>query len=64
MGRWMVEHSWYVIACVMLVMPIHEHPIGQIAGLSSTEFGLSNMIWAAVVVAKVRSASLGTQAIC
>ncbi|PSR79926.1 hypothetical protein PHLCEN_2v6827 [Hermanssonia centrifuga] len=26
--------------------------LGQIAGLSSTEFGLSNMIWAAVVVAK------------
>ena len=28
---------------------------GQVAGLSSTEFGLSNMIWAAVVIAKVRS---------
>jgi hypothetical protein len=26
---------------------------GQIAGVSSTEFGLSNMIWAAVVIAKV-----------
>lgn len=26
---------------------------GQIAGASSTEFGLANMIWAAVVVAKV-----------
>lgn len=26
---------------------------GQIAGVSSTEFGLANMIWAAVVVAKV-----------
>jgi hypothetical protein len=26
--------------------------LGQIAGLSSTEFGLSNMIWAAVVIAK------------
>lgn len=26
--------------------------LGQIAGLSSTEFGLSNMIWSAVVVAK------------
>ncbi|EPT00062.1 hypothetical protein FOMPIDRAFT_1163529 [Fomitopsis schrenkii] len=26
--------------------------LGQIAGLSSTEFGLANMIWAAVVVAK------------
>ncbi|KAI0270633.1 APC amino acid permease [Gloeopeniophorella convolvens] len=26
--------------------------LGQVAGLSSTEFGLSNMIWAAVVVAK------------
>ena len=25
---------------------------GQIAGVSSTEFGLANMIWAAVVVAK------------
>ena len=27
--------------------------LGQIAGLSSTEFGLANMIWAAVVVGKV-----------
>ncbi|VDB94041.1 unnamed protein product [Peniophora sp. CBMAI 1063] len=26
--------------------------LGQIAGLSSTEFGLSNMIWAAVVIAR------------
>jgi hypothetical protein len=26
--------------------------LGQVAGISSTEFGLSNMIWAAVVVAK------------
>ncbi|TFY83989.1 hypothetical protein EWM64_g22 [Hericium alpestre] len=26
--------------------------LGQVAGLASTEFGLSNMIWAAVVVAK------------
>ncbi|KAH9922202.1 APC amino acid permease [Fomitopsis serialis] len=26
--------------------------LGQVAGLSSTEFGLANMIWAAVVVAK------------
>ncbi|KAI0790989.1 amino acid permease [Abortiporus biennis] len=26
--------------------------LGQIAGISSTEFGLANMIWAAVVVAK------------
>jgi hypothetical protein len=26
--------------------------LGQVAGMSSTEFGLSNMIWAAVVVAK------------
>jgi hypothetical protein len=26
--------------------------LGQIAGISSTEFGLSSMIWAAVVVAK------------
>lgn len=26
--------------------------LGQIAGLSSTEFGLANMIWAAVVIAK------------
>ncbi|KDQ17003.1 hypothetical protein BOTBODRAFT_106374 [Botryobasidium botryosum FD-172 SS1] len=26
--------------------------LGQVAGVSSTEFGLSNMIWAAVVVAK------------
>ena len=26
--------------------------LGQVAGLSSTEFGLSNMIWAAVVIAK------------
>jgi hypothetical protein len=24
--------------------------LGQVAGLSSTEFGLSNMIWAAVVI--------------
>lgn len=27
--------------------------LGQIVGLSSTEFGLANMIWAAVVVGKV-----------
>jgi amino acid transporter len=27
--------------------------LGQIAGVSSTEFGLSNMIWAAVVIGKV-----------
>jgi hypothetical protein len=26
--------------------------LGQVAGISSTEFGLSNMIWAAVVIAK------------
>jgi hypothetical protein len=26
--------------------------LGQVAGVSSTEFGLSGMIWAAVVVAK------------
>ena len=26
--------------------------IGQVAGLSSTEFGLSQMIWAAVVIGK------------
>ena len=26
--------------------------LGQIAGIASTEFGLSEMIWAAVVVAK------------
>jgi len=26
--------------------------LGQVAGLSSTEFGLSNMIWAAVVMGK------------
>jgi hypothetical protein len=26
--------------------------LGQIAGVSSTEFGLANMIWAAVQVAK------------
>ncbi|EMD35152.1 hypothetical protein CERSUDRAFT_85857 [Gelatoporia subvermispora B] len=26
--------------------------LGQVAGLSSTEFGLANMIWAAVVIAK------------
>ncbi|KAI0052484.1 APC amino acid permease [Auriscalpium vulgare] len=26
--------------------------LGQVAGLSSTEFGLSNMIWAAVIIAK------------
>ena len=29
---------------------------GQIAGVSSTEFGLSYMIWAAVVIAKVTAA--------
>ena len=29
--------------------------LGQILGLSSTEFGLANMIWAAVVVGKVRA---------
>ncbi len=29
--------------------------VGQIVGLSSTEFGLASMIWGAVVVAKVRS---------
>lgn len=28
--------------------------LGQIVGLSSTEFGLANMIWAAVVVGRVR----------
>jgi hypothetical protein len=27
--------------------------IGQIAGVSSVEFGLANMIWAAVVIARV-----------
>ena len=26
--------------------------LGQVAGMSSTEYGLSEMIWAAVVVAK------------
>jgi hypothetical protein len=26
--------------------------LGQVAGISSTEFGLANMIWAAVVIAK------------
>ena len=32
----------------------NQHLPGQIAGCSSTEFGLANMIWAAVVMAKVR----------
>ena len=32
---------------------LHYSIAGQIAGASSTEFGLANMIWAAVVVAKV-----------
>ena len=27
--------------------------LGQVAGVSSTEFGLANMIWAAVSIAKV-----------
>lgn len=31
---------------------------GQIAGIASTEFGLSNMIWAAVVIGKVNSRGL------
>jgi amino acid transporter len=30
--------------------------LGQVAGVSSTEFGLANMIWAAVSIAKVTSA--------
>jgi hypothetical protein len=30
---------------------------GQIAGISSTQFGLSNMIWAAVTIGKVSSRS-------
>jgi amino acid transporter len=45
------------------LVPVRHRPIvgwlvgwlntlGQIAGISSTEYGLSNMIWAAVVVAK------------
>jgi len=29
--------------------------LGQVAGVSSTEFGLANMIWAAVSIAKVSS---------
>ena len=29
--------------------------LGQVAGVSSTEFGLANMIWAAVSIAKVTS---------
>ena len=29
-----------------------SYATGQVAGLSSTEFGLANMIWAAVVVGK------------
>ena len=33
---------------------------GQIVGLSSTEFGLSNMIWAAVVVGKVSRTIIAT----
>ncbi len=28
--------------------------LGQIAGVSSTEFGLSTMIWAAIYIGKVR----------
>ena len=32
--------------------------LGQILGLSSTEFGLANMIWAAVTVGKVRRLNL------
>jgi hypothetical protein len=28
---------------------------GQVAGVSSVEFGLANMIWAAVVIAKVNT---------
>ena len=37
--------------------------LGQIVGLSSTEFGLANMIWAAVVVGKVRPKVPITQAV-
>jgi len=32
--------------------------LGQVAGLASTEFGLSNMIWAAVVVGKASAITL------
>lgn len=47
-------------ACTVLVLILAEvgwlvgwlNILGQVAGMSSTEYGLSEMIWAAVVVAK------------
>ena len=50
--------TFYV--CTVLVLILAEvgwivgwlNILGQVAGLSSTEYGLSTMIWAAVVVAK------------
>jgi hypothetical protein len=50
--------GWLNILGVPLVLELVHGPLltictGQIAGVSSTEFGLANMIWAAVVVAKV-----------
>ena len=47
-------------ACTVLVLILTEvgwlvgwlNILGQVAGMSSTEYGLSEMIWAAVVVAK------------
>jgi hypothetical protein len=53
----MVEHAWSVnfgqVAVYILTMSFVL--AGQVAGVSSVEFGLANMIWAAVVIAKVNA---------
>jgi F0F1-type ATP synthase membrane subunit a len=53
----MVEHARSVnvggVDCRILIMSCVL--AGQVAGVASVEFGLANMIWAAVVIAKVKA---------
>ena len=54
-GSWLVKHPWFVFVSHSWLPVFLKYCmlLGQIAGVSSTEFGLSNMIWAAVVIGKV-----------
>lgn len=57
LGSRLAQHFRSVHLLSPYQLTITQTPKGQIAGVASTEFGLSNMIWAAVSIGRVRLSS-------
>lgn len=51
---WVVKRPWSESKQCSVKATVEDCFLGQIAGVSSTEFGLSAMIWAAIYIGKVR----------